>query len=65
MTVYIITQHEHEDYCGIGGVWFHTEVYNDKTVAEKRFNELRVEANRKNSGLYFDIESVELDKKQN
>jgi hypothetical protein len=62
MKVYIISQSCTET--SLVYPWFTTEVWTDKKVAHDRFNELK-----KNlppySGLYYSIECVEVDKKNN
>jgi len=59
--VWIITQHEQFDYCGIGGVWFETEAHANEEKAQARFNKLSDELG-KYSGLYYSIEKVFVDK---
>jgi len=59
--VWIITQHEDFDYCGIGGAWFNTEAYTNEEKAQARFDELNAELG-KYSGLYYAIEKIVVDK---
>lgn len=58
-TIYLITQHESEGYCGISGNWFMPEAYNIETEAKARLEELKKELG-KYSGLYYDVDAITL-----
>lgn len=53
MKVYVIEQKECSDYCGIGGTWFKTEVYEDNGKASERLTALAEEHPTDDTGMYF------------
>lgn len=63
MTIYIITQHECFDYCGIGGAESTIEVYNNEEMAIHRHEEL-TKSLGEHSGLFYSLSTSELNKKK-
>lgn len=57
--VYLITEEEHSDYCGIGGSSFTPEIFDSEERALERYNYL-VDHRNENSGFYYTYQEIKL-----